>query len=90
MKKKLNLDGPEGFHYYWHDLRKSPYVLMSHQMGGDSVMAWAGFSAQGKADIVFVRSRMNSETSKNLLKYQLAIYGELLCSENYTLKHNNT
>lgn len=88
-EKKFNLDGPDGFHYYWHDLRKSPDVLMSRQMGGGSVMVWAGFSAQGKTDIVFVHSRMNSEKYKNLLKDQLATYGELLCGENYTFQHDN-
>lgn len=88
-EKKFNLDGPDGFHYYWHDLRKSPDVQMSRQMGGGSVMVWAGFSAQGKTDIVFVHSRMNSEKYKNLLKDQLAIYGELLCGENYTFQHDN-
>ena len=60
-EKKFNLDGPGGFHYYWHDFRKSPHELMSHQLGGGSVIVWAGFSAQGKTDIVFVHSSMNSE-----------------------------
>ena len=67
-KKKVNMDGPDGSHYYWHDLQKSPHIPMSREMCRGSVMVWAGFLAQGKRDIVFVHSRMNSKKYKNLLR----------------------
>ena len=36
-EKKMNLDGPDGFSYYWHDLRTEPRFSLRHG-GGPSVM----------------------------------------------------
>ncbi|XP_055938024.1 uncharacterized protein LOC129968197 [Argiope bruennichi] len=43
-EKKFNLDGPDGWRYYWHDLRKEPEIFSKRQMGGGSVMIWGAFS----------------------------------------------
>jgi len=37
-EKKFNLDGPDGFQYYWHDLRQEEQVQMSRNFGGGSVL----------------------------------------------------
>jgi transposase len=37
-EKKFNLDGPDGWNYYYHDLRKETKILSRRQMGGGSVM----------------------------------------------------
>ena len=42
-EKKFNLDGPDGFQYYWHDLRDQRDITMSRNFGGCSVMIWAAF-----------------------------------------------
>lgn len=42
-EKKFNLDGPDGFKYYWHDLSKSHDIALSRNFGGGSVMIWAAF-----------------------------------------------
>uniref|UniRef100_A0A915CR11 Transposase Tc1-like domain-containing protein n=1 Tax=Ditylenchus dipsaci TaxID=166011 RepID=A0A915CR11_9BILA len=44
-EKKFNLDGPDGFSYYWRDLRKEPRFFSKRNFGGGSVMVWLGFSA---------------------------------------------
>ena len=41
-EKKFNLDGPDGFHSYWSDLRKDEKIFSKRQFGGGSVMIWAG------------------------------------------------
>ncbi len=40
-EKKFNLDGPDGYSYYWHDLRKLQEERMSRVVGGGDVMIWA-------------------------------------------------
>ncbi|CAF2814923.1 unnamed protein product [Rotaria sp. Silwood2] len=42
-KKKFNFDGPDGFSYYWHDLRKEGEIFSTRVQGGGSVMIWASF-----------------------------------------------
>lgn len=37
-EKKFNLDGPDGYKCYYHDLRKEEKILSRRQMGGGSVM----------------------------------------------------
>uniref|UniRef100_T1IUS6 Uncharacterized protein n=1 Tax=Strigamia maritima TaxID=126957 RepID=T1IUS6_STRMM len=37
-EKKFNLDGPDGWAYYWHDLRQDDQVFSKRQQGGGSLM----------------------------------------------------
>ncbi|CAF1535359.1 unnamed protein product [Adineta steineri] len=46
-EKKFNLDGPDGFSYYWHDLRKEEEISSTRPLGGGSVMIWASFGWGG-------------------------------------------
>ncbi|XP_065650344.1 uncharacterized protein LOC136078499 [Hydra vulgaris] len=43
-EKKFNLDGPHGYQYYWHDLRKEKETRMNRNFGGGTVMVWGAFS----------------------------------------------
>ncbi|KAE9033868.1 hypothetical protein PR002_g8441 [Phytophthora rubi] len=40
--KKFNLDGPDGFKYYWRDMRQPAQSFVRRQNGGGSVMVWGG------------------------------------------------
>uniref|UniRef100_A0A1I7WR02 DDE_3 domain-containing protein n=1 Tax=Heterorhabditis bacteriophora TaxID=37862 RepID=A0A1I7WR02_HETBA len=46
-EKKFNLDGPDGCHSYWRDLRKEPRHFSTRNFGGGSVMVWGAFSRMG-------------------------------------------
>ena len=50
-EKKFNLDGPDGFSYYWHDLRKEEEIFSSRAQGGGSIMIWASFGWGGKGSM---------------------------------------
>ncbi|KAG4048573.1 hypothetical protein PC123_g16104 [Phytophthora cactorum] len=79
-EKKWNLDGPDGFQYYWRDLRKPPCYTKRRQAGGDSVTVWTAFRARGKCPLVVLTGRQNSDdyvytVSKYLLSFAHLNYG---------------
>ena len=42
--RKFNLDGPDGFAYYWHDSRKEQKCFSKRQQGGSGVTIWEAVS----------------------------------------------
>ncbi|CDF32825.1 unnamed protein product [Chondrus crispus] len=59
-EKKFNLDGPDGFAFYWHYLRKDRKVFSKRQQGGDLVMVWGAFSGKKKYDLVVLEGKQNA------------------------------
>lgn len=81
-EKKFNLDGPDGFHYYWHDLRKDDLIFSKRQFGGGNCMVWAGISFNGNTLISFTSNRMNSEDYQEVLnEFMLPVIHEYCGSE---------
>ena len=79
-KKKFNLDGPDGFKYYWSDLRKEVKIHSRRNFGGGSVMVWAAISADRKSELCFLEGKVNSTQyvltlNDYLLPYAHRIYG---------------
>lgn len=70
-EKKFNLDGPDGYSHYWHDLRRDDPPRMSRNFGGGSLMTWAAFSYSGKTPICYISTRMNSVNYTDLLESEL-------------------
>ncbi|KAF2346953.1 hypothetical protein FHG87_022291 [Trinorchestia longiramus] len=46
-EKKFNSDGPDGFQYYLHNLRKDGQIFSRRPFGGRSLMIWGAFSEEG-------------------------------------------
>lgn len=57
-EKRFSLDGPDGASYYWADKRLPKRIFSTRQQGCGSVMVWAGVSARGATDIIFVEETM--------------------------------
>ena len=80
-EKKFNLDGPDGWGYYWHDLRKEKKLFSKRQNGGGSVMVWAAFSGAGKSALAFIEGRQNAISycqtlEEYMLPYTYCFHGE--------------
>ncbi|KAG2826390.1 hypothetical protein PC118_g10170 [Phytophthora cactorum] len=58
-EKKFNLDGPDGFKYYWRDMPQPAQSYVRRQNGGGSIMVWVAFSAEGKSELVILRGQQN-------------------------------
>ena len=70
-EKKFNLDGPAGFKYYWHDLRKQPRLFSKRQSGGGSIMIWRAIGFKGKLDLVIIDTILNSAGYVDILNNHL-------------------
>ena len=88
-EKKWNLDGPDGLHYYWHDLRKEPQFFKKRQQGGGSVMTWAAFGAHGQTQLRIVHGRMNAANYIQMLEAALLPVGETLGGPGWIFQQDN-
>ena len=67
-EKKFNLDGPDGFAHYWHDLRKDELIFSKRQQGIGGVMIWEAFGWNFKSHVTFVDLKMDSISYQKVLK----------------------
>lgn len=88
-EKKFNLDGPDGFHYYWHDLRKDAQFRYSRNFGGGSVMVWAAFSMHGKTPLAKICTRMNSKKYLDMLEDVMVPFSEEFMGEDFIFQQDN-
>ena len=59
-EKKFNLDGLDGFQFYWCDLRKEEQIYSKRQNGGGNVMVWGAFCRRGKSELAFLKGIQRS------------------------------
>ena len=88
-EKKFNLDGPDGWMGYWHDLRKEPEVFSRRQNGGGSVMVWAAFSWEGVSKLVFVRGKQASPDYIRTLQVNMLEFMEQKHGNSALFQHDN-
>lgn len=60
-EKKFNLDGPDGFNYYWHDLRKEKRIFSTRSHGGGSVMIWAAIFEGGRSELAILDGNQTAD-----------------------------
>ena len=70
-EKKFNWDRPDGWAYYWWDIRKKERIFSKRNFGGDLLMIWGGVFALGTLDLAFPTTRMNSTECQTILSTNL-------------------
>jgi transposase len=88
-EKKFNLDGPDGFQHYWHDIRTEERYLSKRKFGGGSLMVWAAFGSGGKSDLIIINGRMTSEDYVDMLKNYLLPCGKKIGGPNWIFQQDN-
>jgi len=88
-EKKFNLDGPDGTQCYWHDLRKEEQLFSKRPFGGGSLMIWGAFSAAGKAELVVMEGRQNSQRYIDVLEKSLLPFLSVTHNNNATFQQDN-
>lgn len=67
-EKRFNLDGPDGYNYYFHDVRKEEVFLSRHHSREGGVMVWGAITYYGVAKLVFVDQKMTGIHYKTMLE----------------------
>lgn len=70
-EKKFNLDGPDGYSYYWAGLNTKEVVYSRRAMGGPSVMIWGCFNYSGKSELAIIEGNIDSNKYQNILENYL-------------------
>jgi len=88
-EKKFNLDGPDGFDYYWHDIRKEEKILGRRQMGGGSVMVWAAIGYKQNSNLEFINSHLDGRGYRDMLAKQFPTKGRQMAGNNWIFQQDN-
>ena len=88
-EKKFNLDGPDDFAHYWHDLRKEPQYFSKRQQGCGSVIIWGAIAYNSVSNIAALNGSMNSEKHCQILTECLILFASEDCRENWIYQQEN-
>lgn len=89
-EKKINLDGPDGYQYYWADPNFPKETFSKRASGGGSVMVWGAISSNGKMDLQFIDGRLNANGYQQMLQEaSLEEEGRRLGGENWIFMQDN-
>ncbi|CAN8064725.1 unnamed protein product [Agarophyton chilense] len=88
-EKKINLDGPDCYKFYWHDLRKEKKEVVTRHSADASVMVWTGISTKGATDMAFIETIMNSEKYAEVLENYLLPFSYCMHGEEFIFQQNN-
>jgi len=87
-EKRFNLDGPDGFRDYWHDLRKE-LIFYKRQQGGVGLMIWAAFSFYFKSHVTIVEGKADSERYQKVLQEHVSNIQQCLCDNEWLFEQDN-
>ncbi|GBN49211.1 Transposable element Tc3 transposase [Araneus ventricosus] len=82
-EKRFNLDGPDGFQYYWHCLKQKEQYYSTRQQGGGSLVVWLAVGFGGRSSLVFIKGRQNHKDYIKQLETELLPYGSDWGGENW-------
>jgi len=88
-EKRFNLDGPDGFSYYFHDMRKEEHFLSRHHSREKGVMVWGAITYYGTCKLQIVSSKMNATHYKGLLEKAFPEAINIFGSLSWTFQQDN-
>ena len=87
-EKRFNLDGPDGFAYYWHDLRREERLFSKRQNGGGSLMVWGAFAGRKKCELAVLNGKQNALIYKQTSEDYLLPFADQELGEIWVFQQN--
>lgn len=88
-EKKFNIDGPDGYNFYFHDLRKEELFLQRRHSRECGVMVWGAISYYGTIDLVFESAKMTAASYKRILETAFPQFNSLFGPLQWTYQQDN-
>lgn len=88
-EKKFNLDGPDGFNYYYHDLRKEERILSRNHSRAGSVMIWGAISYYGQFELVRMTGKQKASDYRAVLEKATPAIHHLFSPLRWILQQDN-
>lgn len=88
-EKKWNLDGPDGFNYYWADLRGRREHFSKRQNGGGGVMFWGAFSSRGKSELALLNGKQDALAYVDTLSEFMVPFAHALHGNEFVFQQDN-
>ena len=81
--------GPDGFAFYWHDLRREERIFSKRQQGGKSLMVWGSMSYYGLSDLTVIKGNQDSKGYCETLETGLLDFAATTFGETFTFQQDN-
>ena len=88
-EKKFNLDGPDGYKYYFHDLRKEERFLSRRQSGGGSIMLWGSISYNSALSLIKISGHQNAIKYVELFDQELRVMNDKFGDSSWIFQQDN-
>lgn len=83
------MDGPDGYAYYFHDVRKEQRFLTRRHSRVGGVMVWGAICYNGPVSFTIVEGKQSAQSYKNLLETQRATISEKMNGNDWLLQQDN-
>ena len=87
--KKFNLDGPDSYNYYFHDLRKEAGFFNRNHFCAGGVMVCGAICYYGTCELQFVSSKMNANICKGVIEKAFQHFDNIFVPIPWTFQHDN-
>lgn len=88
-EKRFTLDGPDGYAFYFHDLRKEEKFLVRRHSRAGGVMVWGAISYNGQIDLIFISGRHTSNDYIEVLRSAKLKIIEKMEGHHWTFQHDH-
>lgn len=77
-EKRFCLDGPDGYAYYFHDLRKEERFLTRHHRREGGIMIWGAISVRGPVELKFIEGTQTGVRYRDMLEEVKPLVEEIM------------